>query len=215
MGSYQQIRRSSFQPSKVSQVPGLQKKKLNQILPQQQGRGQTLEEMRISRANAERLGDHMVNLFPSASAPAVQAKSTEEDSGGQGVEETNSPVVMRKCEACEGEEKEKSSTLQCKEDIAEGSKKETPERSKSSKRGRGGTPSGEKLDQIENRFRYLIRRARQVGYHVAADNLERFLDGTGGRKQISLEWLMSFGRFRGALNKNHQRLKGDARREAP
>ena len=72
--------------------------------------------MRISRANAERLGDHMVNLFPSASAPAVQAKPTEEDSAEQEVEEADSSVVMRKCEACEGEKEGESSNLQCKED---------------------------------------------------------------------------------------------------
>lgn len=103
MGSYQQIRRSSFQPPRISQVPGLQKKELNQILPQQQGGGQNLEEMRISRANAERLGDHMVtNLHWDTPQPAVQAKLTEEDSVAEEAEQVDSSLVMRKCEACEG-----------------------------------------------------------------------------------------------------------------
>ena len=66
MGSYQQIGKSSFQPAKVSPNPSLQRK--HHQLPLQQQGGQTLEEMRISRANAERIGDHL-SIFSKLTPP--------------------------------------------------------------------------------------------------------------------------------------------------
>ncbi len=72
MGSYQQIGKSSFQPAKVSPNPSLQRK--HHQLPLQQQGGQTLEEMRISRANAERIGDHL-SIFSKLTPPQpVQTK---------------------------------------------------------------------------------------------------------------------------------------------
>ncbi len=47
----------------------------------------------------------------------------------------------------------------------------------------------QELDDIEARYRKIIAWARGVGYNVAADNLERFLDGVGGLKTINSSWL--------------------------
>jgi len=50
----------------------------------------------------------------------------------------------------------------------------------------------DKLDEIEKRYRTMIDRARAIGWNVAAANLEYFLAGVGGVRDISRDWLMSF-----------------------
>ncbi len=135
MGSYKRIKKPSFQPSKASQNPNLQQKR-EPGMPQQQPKGQTLEEMEIARKNAERLGDHMFD-FSSTSPPGVQAKLNVGEAGdkyeqeadsvaSQVVEEINSsqgevgPSVMRQCEVCEAEKEKPSTSLQRQGEVAEG-----------------------------------------------------------------------------------------------
>ncbi len=135
MGSYKQIKKPTFQPFQVSQISSLQRKH-NLGLPQPKPKGLTLEEMEISRKNAERLGDYIFD-FSSTPPPGVQAKlnvgevgdkyEQEADSvAGQVVEEINSPQgqvepnVMRQCDACEGEKEESSTSLQRQGEIGEG-----------------------------------------------------------------------------------------------
>ncbi|MGC1245380.1 MAG: hypothetical protein WA865_04135 [Spirulinaceae cyanobacterium] len=135
MGSYKRIKKPSFQPSKASQNPHLQQKR-ELGLPQQQPKGQTLEEMEIARKNAERLGDHMFD-FSSTSPPGVQAKLNVGEAGdkyeqeadsvaSQVVEEINSsqgevgPSVMRQCEVCEAEKEKPSTSLQRQGEVTEG-----------------------------------------------------------------------------------------------
>lgn len=45
---------------------------------------------------------------------------------------------------------------------------------------------------ITQRYNDMIARARGLGKNVAADNLQRFIDGTGGTKQIDVTWLRGF-----------------------
>ncbi|MES0490391.1 MAG: hypothetical protein ABUK01_10390 [Leptospirales bacterium] len=54
----------------------------------------------------------------------------------------------------------------------------------------------------------MITSAREDGYDVAADNLERFLDGTGGVKKLSVSWLRGFESVLDAEEKNRERFEG-------
>ena len=74
------------------------------------------------------------------------------------------------------------------------------------------------LDEIEKRYKSMILAARKKGKNVAADNLERFLKGTGGTKKISVAWLRGFSevinaertnqeRFEATLSKKSEKLK--------
>lgn len=47
----------------------------------------------------------------------------------------------------------------------------------------------DRLDDIELRYRKMIARARRIGWNVAADNLQRFVDGTGEGKGNSGQWI--------------------------
>lgn len=52
-------------------------------------------------------------------------------------------------------------------------------------------PFEKKLDDIEAKYRKIIAWARVARYTVAADNLERFLNGVGGLITINSSWLRS------------------------
>jgi len=53
----------------------------------------------------------------------------------------------------------------------------------------------------------MIKSARDKGYNVAADNLQRFLDGSGGTKTIDVKWLRSFSAVTGAERVNQERFE--------
>lgn len=82
-------------------------------------------------------------------------------------------------------------------------------------RGEGTTESeqesGEELEQrlddIERRYRDMIQAARDRGADVAADNLERFLAGTGGTKVLSVNWLRGFDAITEAERLNQERFE--------
>ncbi|MGC1248868.1 MAG: CHAT domain-containing protein [Spirulinaceae cyanobacterium] len=73
MASYERIKKPNFQPAKLPQGSSFPQPSYAPA-PQPQKVGQTLEEMEISRANAERLGDHLVNLSEAAPDQGIQAK---------------------------------------------------------------------------------------------------------------------------------------------
>jgi hypothetical protein len=70
-----------------------------------------------------------------------------------------------------------------------------------------GTVSEERLDQIEAAYRAMIADARADGYNVAADNLQRFLDGIGGIKTESVIWLRDFSAVTDAERTNQERFE--------
>ncbi len=69
--------------SKSSTQPLQNKRKLNSNITQLSPQRQSLEEMEISRKNAERLGDHLVNFSLSAPTPAIQTKLAIGKTGDQ------------------------------------------------------------------------------------------------------------------------------------
>jgi hypothetical protein len=74
----------------------------------------------------------------------------------------------------------------------------------------GGTESpelSERLDGVERRYREMITAARGRGADVAADNLERFLAGTGGVKTESVPWLRGFEVVTDAEETNEDRFE--------
>lgn len=71
-----------------------------------------------------------------------------------------------------------------------------------------------KLDQIEQRYQDMIKDAREDGYNVAADNLERFLKGIGGIKKINVKWLRSFSNVIDAEEVNQERFENSLTKEA-
>ncbi len=85
MVSYQPIKKPSFQPPQHSPTP---KQQHYNVPPPQQKKGQSLKEMEISRKNAERLGEHIVNFSKSAPTPAIQSKSTTEELRDNNEQET-------------------------------------------------------------------------------------------------------------------------------
>jgi hypothetical protein len=60
------------------------------------------------------------------------------------------------------------------------------------------TYTEQELNEVEQRYRNLVGRARQDGHLDPADNLERFLNGVGGTKTYTRDYLKSFGPVRGA-----------------
>jgi hypothetical protein len=54
-----------------------------------------------------------------------------------------------------------------------------------------GPPSNAILDKIEARYRDLVQKGYSVNANEAADNLKRFLDGSGTPKYVSYTWLNS------------------------
>jgi hypothetical protein len=65
----------------------------------------------------------------------------------------------------------------------------------------------ESLDDLEKRLREGIEKARGLGATEAADNLERYLNGVGGFKQVSSTWLRSFPSVLFAENVNQKRFE--------
>ncbi len=65
----------------------------------------------------------------------------------------------------------------------------------------------EKLDRITKTYKEMIKSSRKKGYDVAADNLQRFLDGTGGIKKESSSWLRSFTAITSAQKVNEGRFE--------
>ena len=63
------------------------------------------------------------------------------------------------------------------------------------------------LDQIVQRYRDMIAAARGRGANVAADNLQRFLDGTGGTVNLPVRWLRGFSEVTGAERTNQERFE--------
>ena len=59
-----------------------------------------------------------------------------------------------------------------------------------------------RLDQIEERYLDMITAAREDGYNVAADNLQRFLHGIGGTKPLEVPWLRGFSVVTSAEREN-------------
>ncbi|MGB7521327.1 MAG: DUF4157 domain-containing protein, partial [Spirulinaceae cyanobacterium] len=115
MASYEPIKKPSFQPPQHSQPS---KQQHHQVPPPQQKKGQSLEEMEISRKNAERLGDHIVNFSKSAPTPAIQSKSTTEKLGDNNEQET---------EAVETEVVKTSNTPSTPETPKDSNNQENPE----------------------------------------------------------------------------------------
>jgi hypothetical protein len=72
----------------------------------------------------------------------------------------------------------------------------------------------ERLDEIEKRYRDMIAAARARGANVAADNLERFLAGTGGTKTENVGWLRGFDAVTGAERTNQGRFESSLNRIA-
>jgi hypothetical protein len=64
-----------------------------------------------------------------------------------------------------------------------------------------------KAEEARDKYVEMIQSARDDGYNVAADNLQRWLDGTGGTKKISSKWLRGFGAVRTAEEKNIKRFE--------
>ncbi len=60
--------------SQSSAQPINNKRKLSDLVTQRKPQGQSLEEMRVSRKNAEHLGDHLVNLSGSKATAPIQTK---------------------------------------------------------------------------------------------------------------------------------------------
>ena len=65
----------------------------------------------------------------------------------------------------------------------------------------------ERLKRIEAMYRTMISDDRESGHNVAADNLERFLEGKGGVKKLDVTWLRSFSAVTNAEHVNHKRFE--------
>jgi Domain of unknown function (DUF4157) len=64
-----------------------------------------------------------------------------------------------------------------------------------------------KLDAIAAQYRAIIDKGLKEGHPEAADNLQRFLDGTGGVKTFDVSWLRGFDAVTGAEKTNQQRFE--------
>jgi Domain of unknown function (DUF4157) len=64
-----------------------------------------------------------------------------------------------------------------------------------------------RLDKIAQTYREMIAAARKKGFNVAADNLQRFLDGTGGTRKLETGWLRGFSPTTAAERTNQQRFE--------
>lgn len=72
----------------------------------------------------------------------------------------------------------------------------------------------ERLDRITRTYQGMITSSRNKGYDVAADNLQRFLDGTGGTKTESVDWLRDFNALISAEETNQERFVTSLRKQA-
>lgn len=76
------------------------------------------------------------------------------------------------------------------------------------------SPTEKELDAIEARYRQMVSAARKLGFSVAADNLEHFLDGGGTDKVISSSWLRKYGPITSAEDTNLGRFEKSLKKEA-
>lgn len=65
------------------------------------------------------------------------------------------------------------------------------------------------VKDIEAIARAMVAAARVVGYRVAAENLEYYLDGKGGEKIMIRRWLRSFKKVTAAERKNQVRFQNE------
>ena len=75
-------------------------------------------------------------------------------------------------------------------------------------------PAGPNVDEIEKRYRAMVKKARDDGYEVAADNLERWLAGTGGVKKLDVTWLRDFNAITSAERVNQERFEKSLTKKA-
>lgn len=71
-----------------------------------------------------------------------------------------------------------------------------------------------RLDKIAKTYEEMIASSRKKGYNVAADNLQRFLDGTGGTRKLDVPWLRSFGAVTEAEQVNQNRFENSLSKQA-
>jgi len=64
-----------------------------------------------------------------------------------------------------------------------------------------------RLDAIEEKYREWAQMGRTFGLDFAADNLERFIEGTGGNKDVSREEARSFSPISNAEEENQKRFE--------
>lgn len=62
----------------------------------------------------------------------------------------------------------------------------------------GGGCDPDKVNEIREAYQAMIARARMLGQDVAADNLQHFVDGKGGTRNISVSWLRDFSSIEAA-----------------
>ena len=63
------------------------------------------------------------------------------------------------------------------------------------------------LDEIETQYNCMIQNARDKGYNVAADNLEKFLEGKEVKVDIDYHWLKTFSSVNRAQKTNNKRFE--------
>ncbi|MBI5378328.1 MAG: hypothetical protein HZA82_06865, partial [Thaumarchaeota archaeon] len=71
------------------------------------------------------------------------------------------------------------------------------------------------LDKIANKFRDMVAKAQTLRYHVGADNLKRFLDGTGGVKNLDVGWLRGYKVVVSAEKISHKKFETFLVKKAP
>lgn len=79
--------------------------------------------------------------------------------------------------------------------------------SSSSASDAGAATPTRSLADIEANYRRMIASARAKGYNVAADNLEYWLDGSGGTRTLSVSWLRANDAVTGAETTNQGRFE--------
>ena len=84
----------------------------------------------------------------------------------------------------------------------------------SSDAGTPACPPKEKLDAIEAQYRDIVKKGREKGANVAADNLEHFLAGSGAKRVLSVPWLRGFESLRGAERTNQERFENSLNEKA-
>jgi hypothetical protein len=65
---------------------------------------------------------------------------------------------------------------------------------------------GGKVRAIRDKYIRMIESSRANGKDFAADNLQHFIDGTGSQRNIDYKFLMNFGDFKDAYQKNVNRF---------
>jgi hypothetical protein len=73
----------------------------------------------------------------------------------------------------------------------------------------------ESLDEVERTYRGYVEIGRKMGLDFAADNLERFLDGKGGTKNITRDEARQFDAIKEAEDTNRTRFEESFLEEGP